>query len=357
MFLMRTNRVAIVIFLATAILGLVTQVGCQAGAASQRSDYPDQRADVNRAAEWMVTMFQNDDGGYAAFSAGANQEPSSVPATLDAILALVAAGYDPAVAFPGKSATPYSYLTSNVDAVVDFAAADGGQAGKVVLAIVAAGAEPRVFPAVEGVESWNLVTVLSGHIEASGAIGASDPFKQSLAMLGLAAAGETIPDAAAEWLESRQADSGSWDDGFGTTDSADSTALAIMALRAAGREPSDSSVQEAREFLASGQVAEGWEYGPGLGASANSTAVVIQALAALGEDFYTDSGPWSIDGRSPLDVLLSYQSESGAFQADFGQGRFDDFYSTVQAIPAVAGCSLLVASDGGLSCMLAAAAR
>ena len=354
---MRTNKLATVIFLVAASLSLFIQIGCQARATSNLPDYPDLRAAVTRAAEWMVGTYQNDDGGYAAFSAGANQEPSSVAATLDAILALVAAGYDPAVAFPGRSATPYSYLTSNVDAVVDFAAADGGQAGKVVLALMAAGVEPRVFPAIEGVESWDLVTVLSGHLEESGAIGAADPFKQSLAMLGLAAAGETIPDAAIEWLESRQAESGSWDDGFGTADSADTTALAIMALLAAGREPSDPSVQAAREFLAAGQVAGGWEYGPGLGASANSTAVVMQALAALGEDFYTDSGPWMFDGRAPLDALLSYQGESGAFQADFGQGRFDDFYSTVQAIPAVSGCSLLVNNGGGLACLLAAAAR
>ncbi len=347
---MRTNKLTILLFLAAVIAGLVIQTGCQASGGAEIATYPDQSTAAARAAEWMVGTFQNDDGGYAAFSAGANQEPSSVAATLDAVLALAAAGYDPAVPFPQKQAAPYQYLTANVQEVVDFAAADGGQAGKVVLALIAAGAEPRVFPAIDGVESWDLVTVLTGHIDESGSIGATDPFKQSLAMLGLAGAGEDIPDAAVEWLESRQAESGSWDDGFGTADSADVTALAVMALLAAGREPSDPSVQAAREFLMTSRTAGGWEYGPGLGAGANSTAVVIQALAALGEDFYTESSPWAIDGRAPLDVLLGYQGDSGAFQADFGQGPFDDFYSTVQAIPAVSGCSLLV-NGRDLACL------
>jgi len=351
--MMRTNKLVYLFFLAAMLTALISQAACGARIASNSPKYPDQSADAARAVEWMVGNFQNDDGGYASFSAGANQEPSSVAATLDAVLALASAGYDPAASIAGKSATPIGYLMANVDEAVNFAAADGGQAGKLVLALIAAGVEPRIFPAIDGVESWDLVKVLTGHTDASGAIGAADPFKQSLAMLGLVAAGETVPAEAIEWLESRQADSGSWDDGFGTVDSADVTAMATMALLAAGREPSAPSIQAARQFLATSQVAGGWEYGPGLGASANSTAVVIQALAALGEDFYTESGSWVKEGRTPLAMLLSYQGESGAFQADFGQGRFDDFYSTVQSIPAVSGCSLLTAGGRGLSCLRA----
>jgi len=39
----------------------------------------------------------------------------------------------------------------------------------------------------------------------------------------------------------------------------------------------------------------------------------------------------------PVDALLAWQDSNGAFQADFGQGRFDDAIATLQAIPAVAG--------------------
>jgi hypothetical protein len=100
-------------------------------------------------------------------------------------------------------------------------------------------------------------------------------------------------------------------------------------------------VAAARDFLVAAQPTEGgWGYGAGLPASANSTALVIQALIALGVDPTATGGEWAKAGRSPLDALLAWQGESGAFQADFGDGPSDDFYSTVQAIPAAAGRTL-----------------
>ncbi|MEW5985313.1 MAG: hypothetical protein AB1791_01620, partial [Chloroflexota bacterium] len=80
----------------------------------------------------------------------------------------------------------------------------------------------------------------------------------------------------------------------------------------------------------------GWEYGPGFGANGNSTALVIQALRALGEKLARPDSVWAKEGVSPLISLLVWQGANGAFQADFGSGRFDDFFTTVQAIPAVA---------------------
>jgi hypothetical protein len=55
--------------------------------------------------------------------------------------------------------------------------------------------------------------------------------------------------------------------------------------------------------------------------------------------------------------LLAFQSETGAFQADFGDGPFDDFYSTVQALPAAAGRSFLIngrfiSAVNGADCLL-----
>jgi hypothetical protein len=84
----------------------------------------------------------------------------------------------------------------------------------------------------------------------------------------------------------------------------------------------------------------GWEYGPGFGDNANSTALVVQALAVTGNNYYEDDGPWAQNGHSPLTALLNWQNSTGAFQADLGQGPFDDFFSTVQAIPAAKGIPL-----------------
>ena len=68
--------------------------------------FPDQRDAVHDAVLWLIGNHQNDDGGYTSFSAGANQAPSSVAGTMDAILAISAAGYNPAANFPGKTHNP-----------------------------------------------------------------------------------------------------------------------------------------------------------------------------------------------------------------------------------------------------------
>ena len=41
------------------------------------------------------------------------------------------------------------------------------------------------------------------------------------------------------------------------------------------------------------------------------------------------------DVTAELDTLLAWQGASGAFQADFGDGPFADFFTTVQAMPAL----------------------
>jgi hypothetical protein len=329
---MRTKLITTVGILITGLLAAAL-LARGLSAAPVAPVFPDQRVAVQQAVYWLIREYQNDDGGYASFSDGANQAPSTIAGTLDAVQAIAAVGYNPAALLPGEAATPIGYLSSNSENAAAFAAENGGQAGKVVLALTAAAIDPRDFA------GHDFVADLEAHLEPSGAYGVADAFKQSVAILGVAATSETVPAPAVAWLEDMQAGNGSWYDGFGTVDSADVTAMAIMALLASGHAPADSSIQAAVDFLADSQLAGGWEYGPGLGAGANSTALVIQALSALGEDWYSAAGSWVVDGQTPLAALLGYQSASGAFQADFGQGPADNLYATVQAIPAVAGRS------------------
>lgn len=313
---MMYKKVVLVLWL---LLALVI-AGCSGAA-----DTAPGTAAAERAAGWLVETHQNDDGGFTGFSVGANQAPSDVAGTIDALPALAAAD---------DSAPALDYLRANNTALTAMAAEDGGQAGKIVLALRSAGVDPADF------EAHDYVADLAAHLGADGRF-AADPYKQALAMLGLAAAGQEIPAAAVDWLEGSQSTGGSWDDGFGTLDNADATAMAVMALLAAGRSAADPSLAAASDFLATSQAAEGgWSYGGGLPVNANSTAAVVQALIALGIDPATTAAPWAKGGRSPLDALLTWQGENGAFQADFGDGPFDDFYSTVQAIPAAAGLTL-----------------
>ncbi len=317
---MMTRRVGYGVLL---LLALLAVVGCSTVREEAPPSGPGDAA-AARAAEWLVANHQNDDGGFTSFSAGANAAPSDPAGTLDALLAMAAAKVDtePALA----------YLRANGPALEATAGEGGGQLGKLVLALDAAAADPRDFAGV------NYVAALAGMVDEAGSFGAPDAFNHSLAVLGLAAAGETIPTESAAWLESLQAADGSWDDGFGTTGNADATAMAIMALLAAGRSADDASVAAAAGFLAGAQVdGGGWAYGAGLPAGASSTALVIQAIVALGEDPAATTTRWARNGQSPLDALLRFQSDSGAFQTDLGDGPVDDYYTTVLAVPAAAG--------------------
>lgn len=321
-----------VAFVTVCLLLLLAAVGCSAVGGDVPASGPGNAA-AAKAVAWLVANHQNDDGGYTSFSAGANQAPSDPAGTLDALLALAAAG--------GNTEPALSYLRANGPALEATAAESAGQLGKLLLALSAAGADPR------DLGGQDYVAQLAGMVDASGSFGVADAFNHSLAMLGLKSGGENVPEAAAAWLESTQAANGSWDDGFGTTDNTDATAMAIMALLAAGRSAKDASVVAAADFLAGTQAAAGgWAYGTGLPAGASSTALVVQAITALGDDPAAGDTRWAMNGRSPLDALLLYQGQSGAFQADFGDGPFDDFLSTVQAIPAAAGRVWPMAPDG-----------
>lgn len=339
------------VFLLLGSLGIAGQLAAAPDPARGDKQLPA----VSAAASWLITTHQNDDGGYTSFSTGANTQPSDVPGTLDAILALASAGYDLRVPYPGKETTPVTYLNDNSDDLFNYAQTDGSTAGKTVLALLAAQQDPRAFGGVD------YVATLSSTLADDGAYNVTTPYQQALAILGGSAAGEEIPDGALQWLLDRQATdegvAGSWDDGFGTTGNADATAMSLMAFIAAGVPVDDTAIAAAREFLAATQTESGgWEYGPGFGPNVNSTGLVIQALQTLGEDFADTNGPWSQTGITPLDYLLSSQSTTGAFQTDFGSGPSDDFFATVQALPALAGRGWplpdrVLAVQAALSCL------
>ena len=299
-------------FLLSFVLALLLAGGITAVSQAQ--------SPAQTAAAWLAATHQNSDGGYASFSSGAGAAPSDVGGTVDALLALGSAAADVRV--------PLDHLRQRPDDLVAYAAADGGSAGKLILALNAAGADPRDFA------GGDFVAQLQDQLAPDGSYAVFNAFGQALAILGLSAAGEPVPETAVAYLTALQATGGdldgSWDDGFGTAGNVDATALALMALRAAGAAPDDPAIARAAAFLARVQLpGGGWEYAAGFGENANSTALAIQALRAN-----------DADAAQPLNALLGWQSASGAFQADFGSGRFDDFYATVQALPAAAGWGL-----------------
>ncbi|MFN2137267.1 MAG: prenyltransferase/squalene oxidase repeat-containing protein [Candidatus Promineifilaceae bacterium] len=321
-----TASVALV-FVLLALMSVSAAEGME-----QAGPFSDQRDAALMAIIWVINENQNEDGGFGT-DFGTGEPASSISATLDAILAMSAVGYSADQTYNGASQSAVNYLRANSTGLQSYAAVSGGANGKVILALTAANKDPRTFAIHNYVQQLQ-----RQYDDSSGSIGSTTAFDQSLAIMALSAVSEPVPEEALAWLESLQADDGSWDDGFGTPQNSDATGMALMALFAGGRQAGDSSVNSALDFLKDSQLdSGGWEYGSGFGENANSTAIVVQALSAAGQEFSNSHGVWSKGGASPLDALMAWQAPNGAFQADYGQGRFDDLYTTVQGIPAVAG--------------------
>lgn len=271
-------------------------------------------AAVNRGAAYLQSI-QLPDGSYGTDSPGQN---------MDSIYAVRAAGFDPALDLKdGKS--PVDYLVANI-AAVDSA----GAAAKAALAAEALGLDPTDVGGVD------LIAVAHGAYDpATGAYGGDD-FTQSIVMLGLACTGNTVGDLAADALRETQIeDSGGW--GFGGFADADTTAIAIQALLAAGVPADDPDVVEALGYLKASQAVDGgWGYDPSA-SNASSTAFAVQALLALGED--PESAAYTKGGNTPISYLLSQQLPDGSFAG------FDPTYATNQVLPALAGYTFCEAPD------------
>ncbi len=275
------------------------------------------RTQARRALDWMLSL-QNADGSWSDFGF------PSAGATADAVLAFAAAGYDPAQLSP----SPLAYLSAQAAAT---AAADPASAGKLALAVAASGQDPRNFGGVD------LIGVLtSTHYDpVVGAFGVpTNTWHQSFALLGLAAAGESIPVSATGSLLSLQQPDGGWKYDLSpaawNTTTPDSTGLAMQALIAAGLSPTDTHILSATAYLRSVQDASG-----GWG-NANSTAYALQGLLAAGQDL----SAWQVDGRTPLDALFSYQKADGPFVYQWDSAwsaPADNFFATRQAVPALLG--------------------
>jgi len=281
-------------------------------------------ADMAAALDYLATQ-QNADGGFG----GGFSPDSGVGSTADAVLAIVAAGGDPA-AFQQGDNSALDYLEASAAAVDN-----AGDLSKLILAAVAAGQNPRTLGGVDSVAR------LEGMAGASGRFGTSkDTFvSHMLAVLALASARRPIAPTAVEQIVAAQQDSGgwAWDGSSATAADTNSTAFAVQALAAAGQ-PGGDAVSAALDYYRAIQNEDGgWPYqNPsdfGTATDANSTAVSIQALIAAGED----PTSWESDaGNNPIAALEAFQKYSVAF-AWQASAPDDNLLATVQALPALAG--------------------
>jgi squalene cyclase len=277
-----------------------------------------------RLALTALAEAQNADGSWSDFGA------PSAGATADAVLAFASANFSPpALALDYLSTTAATYVAYGPDA-----------AGKLLMAVVAAGENPQSFGGV------HLMDQVRGYYSATVGAFVGDPtnvWHQSLAVLGLVAAGEPLSStpvvSAAETLVDLQQANGGW--GYNATwnlTTVDNTALAMQALVAAGEPLSSTAIVSATAYLKATQDAKaGW-------GNANATAFAIQGLVAAGE--HVSAPAWRKAGRTPFAALEDYQKPDGPFvyNLEARAALVDSGFATRQAVPALVGQPFPLAS-------------
>ena len=269
-----------------------------------------------------ISPWQDASGGFAA----PNTTPGDPRATADAVSMMIAlrnAGVDvdldAAVAYLQQT-DPVAWIEAQALTMTD------SEVAKIVMALVAAGGDPRDVGGVDLVArlvaSWDDATGFYG-----GALWQS-PF----VIMALVVAGEPYEEQAIETLAAAQLDDGSWAYEGRAPGSGDArmTAWVVQALVAVGR-GDDATVADAVAYFPTVQVDDGaFATEPGSTPDAWTSGFVISALIAAGEDLKAEEWATAVSG------LLAFQNEDGTFK-QYPEKPEVHFDATIVALIALAG--------------------
>ena len=265
---------------------------------------------ASNALEWMRDQ-QQPDGSYG-------DSFGKIGASTRALVALGAAGYDPA---EWGDPDLLSFLTViSKTQTAEYAAASAAGAGKLAL-----GAAWTQQP-IDDFAGINLpISITTFYSATTGAYGAGSG-DTAWAVLGLASAGEEIPDKTVDFLESVQNEDGGWAwNEWGATSETQHTAACMQALLAAGEPMTSTTISQALAFLEGAQNSDGgYPYTPPGKSDVSSAAYAFQGRLSAGEE---PSGNWcsSIQDR----YLLAQQKADGSYPS------FSPLYATQETIPAL----------------------
>ncbi|HET7416205.1 MAG TPA: prenyltransferase/squalene oxidase repeat-containing protein [Solirubrobacterales bacterium] len=278
---------------------------------------PAQASPGTKAADWLESQ-QRPSGGFAA---EAGREPGA-EMTSWAMLALASVGRNPLdVVKSGKS--PVDFLRAHLDEV-----SDAGDVARTILALEAAGVDPRDF----GGE--NLVDRLLGERRQSGAY-QGWPATSAYAVLALRAAGANDATAkTVEWLRKVQGKDGGWGNLPGDAGTAEITG-AVLQVLTPGSDASDRALAYLRDAK---RPNGGFAPGNNLPANAQATAWASQGLLAAGKDPANFSS-----GKSSFTYLLELQADNGHFLQSPGQ-EGSPVWVTADAIVPLSGQHLPIAA-------------
>ena len=239
---------------------------------------------AQRALQWLECTQQQPTG-----QIGSGGNP--VARSSEVALGLAAAG-QPASAMHAGALTLADYLKTA-------ASTDVGTSGELLLARVA---QPGTGATATLIAQLQLA-------KSRGEYGA-DLYSDSLAILGLRAAGQQVGADAVKFLQDHQAASGAWSyDGSDKFTDSNTTAIVVLALISAGVSPGDGVIVKALDYLASTFGQGGFGYAPGAAPDGNSDELVIQAILAV--DLSGDAA-WQAKLTEAVQNLASQQAAAGA---------------------------------------------
>ncbi|MBS1886221.1 MAG: hypothetical protein JSU06_03445 [Actinobacteria bacterium] len=243
---------------------------------------------LQAAVSWLESA-QNDDGGWGE-KAGAE---SGQEMTGWAMLGLEAAGVNPQdVTANGSS--PVDYLQSAVATIKS-----PGDLARTILALEGAGVEPREFA------GRNLVAALLSKRRKDGSY-EDWPNSTAYAVLALRAAGiANVADSVA-WLREAQNEDGGWGDVVGSPSNADSTGAVLQVLT-----PSSKAAKAAVGYLRQvQQKGGGYRLGGNGALNTQSTAWAVEGLLAAG----ANPAQFKRGGASALEYLEANQAGDGHYR-------------------------------------------
>jgi energy-coupling factor transport system substrate-specific component len=248
---------------------------------------------VSKGADWLESA-QRPSGGFAADASG----EAGAEMTGWAMLALAATGRNPLdVTKKGKS--PVDFLRTHIGEVKD-----AGDIARTILALEAAGADPRGFA------GENLVQRLLSQRRQSGSY-QGWPATSAYAVLALRSAGATGATAkTVEWLRKVQGKDGGWGNEPKDPSTAEVTG-AVLQVLTPGSDASDSALGYLRKAK---RPNGGFAPGNNLSANSQATAWASQGLLAAGKDpagFGT--------GHSSFTYMRELQTDDGRFLQAPGQ--------------------------------------
>ena len=246
-----------------------------------------QASSVSQAADWLESQ-QRSSGGFGPSA----ERDAGAEMTSWAMLALAAAGRNPLdVTSGGKS--PVDFLRGHADEIKD-----AGDVARTILALEAAGVDPRDFGGRDLVEG--LLSQRRGNGSYQGWPGTS-----AYAVLALRAAGDN--DAATptvEWLRGVQGQEGGWGNRPDSESTPEVTG-AVLQVLTPGSEASGRALAYLRK---SKRDNGGFAPGNNLSANAQATAWASQGLLAAGKD------PASFaTGKSSFTYMRGLQTDEGYF--------------------------------------------